>query len=113
MAIVEKVAESCPAGANNGGEAAAHGGGDFLESLAIDIAEKQGALGVGGAPVGLVSNGIDVAVSAEQVEKPVIVKIEKTSGPAKERNRGQAEPGAKGHVGTGGIADGAVQRLVG
>src|SRR5260370_21462858 len=112
MAIVEKVAEGCPAGAENGGEAAARGGGDLLEFLAVEIAEKQRPLGVGGAPVGLVSNGIDVVVGDEQVEKPVIIEIEKASAPAKKRNRGQAETGAKGHVGKGGIAIVAVESLV-
>jgi len=72
MAIVEKVAEGCPAGADNGGEAAARGGGYLLESAAVDIAEKQRALGVGSAPVGLVSDGIDVAVGEEEVEQTVM-----------------------------------------
>src|SRR5712664_405227 len=112
MAIVEKVAEGCPAGADNGGEAAARGGGDFLEFVAVDIAEKQGALGVGGAPVGLVSDGIDVAVGDEQVQKPVIVKIEKTSAPTEERNRGQAKTGTKGNIGKGRFAIVAVESLV-
>src|SRR5260370_42514235 len=91
MAIVEKVAEGCPAGADNGGEAATRGGGDLLEIVAVDIAGKERALGVGGAPVGLVGGGVGVAGGDEQVEQRVIVEIEKPSTPAEERNRGEAE----------------------
>src|SRR5260370_25801596 len=81
MAIVEKVAEGCPAGADNGGEAATRGGGGLLELVAVDIAEKERGLGVGGAAVGFVGGGRYVACGGGQGGQSVIVRMRKYMAP--------------------------------
>ena len=112
VAVVEEIAESSAASRNDGGEAAACGGRNFLEFCAVKIAKKLRALGPGGAPFCVVGDGVDVAVGNEDVEKAIVVKVEKTGAPGKKRNCEVTEAGTKGDVCEIGAAVVAIKRFV-
>src|SRR5262249_3878885 len=82
VAVVEDVAEGGATGGDDVSESRGRGGGDLLEFFAVEIAEKQRALRPSGAPVGFVSDGVDVAVGDEEVEKAIVVEIEEAAAPA-------------------------------
>ena len=112
MAVVEEVAEGGAAGADNRGETATCGGGNFLKFLPVDIAEQQRTLRVGGAPFGFAGDGVDVTVGDEEVEKSVIIEIEEAGAPTEERYGGKAKTGTEGDVGKCGGAIVAVESFV-
>src|SRR5260370_1508870 len=76
------------------------------------IAKEVRALGAGGGRRGAGGDGRDVAVGDEDVEQAIVVKIQKTGAPGKERNRRIAEAGAKRHVGKICAAIIAIERFV-
>ena len=98
MPIVEEVAEGGAASADNSGQAATCGGGDFLKFFAVDTAEQQWTLRVGGAPLVLVRDGVDVTVGDEEVEKSIIIEIEEAGAPTEKRYGGMAKTGLEGDV---------------
>ena len=112
VTVVEEVAEGGAARANDGSEAAAGGGRDFLKSEAVEIAKKLRALGPGGAPIALVGDGINVAVGDKKIEKAIVVEIKKAGAPAEKRNRRAAEAGFEGNVGEGRVAVVAIKSFV-
>src|SRR5207244_10857987 len=112
VAVVEEIAESGAGSGNDGGEAAACGGRNFLELCAVKIAKKLRALGPGGAPFCVVGDGVDVAVGNEDVEKAIVVKVEKTGAPGKKRNCEVTEAGTKGDDCEIGAAVVAIKRFV-
>src|SRR5260370_3575052 len=112
VAVVEEIAESGAASRNDGGEAAAGGGRNFLEFCAVKIAKKLRALVRRGAQFCAVGHGVDVAVGDEDVEKAIVVKVEKAGAPGKKRNCGVTEAGAEGDVCEIGAAVVAIKRFV-
>ena len=70
VAVVEEVAKSGAARADDGSETAAGGRRDFLKFGAVEIAKKLRTLGPGCAPIALVSDGINVAVGDKTSSRP-------------------------------------------
>src|SRR5579859_4366532 len=112
VAVVEEIAESGAASRNNGGEAAACGGRNFLEFCAVKIAKKLRALGPGGAPFCAVGDGVYVAIGDEDVEKAIVVKVEKAGAPGQKRNCGVTEADPERDVCEIGAAVVAIKRFV-
>src|SRR5438034_9993888 len=81
VAVVKEIAKSGAASRNDGGEAAACGGRNFLEFCAVKIAKKLRALGPGGAPFCPVGEGVAEAVGDEDVEKDIGAQVEKRGRP--------------------------------
>src|SRR5205823_6241039 len=79
---------------------------------AVEIAKQERTLSVRGAPVGLVCDGVDVAVGDEEVEEAVIVKIDETGAPTEKWNSGNAQAGAKGNINEICVAFVAIESLV-
>src|SRR5579859_3140702 len=112
VAVVEEIAESGAASRNDGGESAACRGRNFLEFCAVEIAKKLRALGPRGAPFCAVGDGVDVAVGDEDVQKAIVVKVEKAGAPGEKRNCRVTETGAERDVCEIAVAVVAIKRFI-
>ena len=112
VAVIKEIAKSRTSRRNYDRKAAAGSGWNFLKFLAVEISKQEWTLRPGGAPVCTVGNGIDMAVGNKNVQESIVVEIEKTGTPAKERYHGISETNAKGNVREIAIAVIAIEWLV-
>ena len=102
FAPVEDVAKGSAAAYGDDCESGALDGGDFGEFTVFEVVEQLVALGVAGAPLGvLVDLGVDVAVGDEEVFPAVVVIVEEAVGKADEGDGWAGDAGAVTDIGEG------------
>src|SRR5713101_289676 len=90
-AIIEEVSKRGASGRYHEGQAASRCRRHLLELHAIQISEQLWTLGPSRAPITLVNGRIDMPIGDENIQEAVVVEIQKTRAPPKERNSGTAK----------------------
>src|ERR1700722_18523726 len=87
LSIVEQVTECRTARRQRRTQPRAFACGNEFELSISFVAKKQGPLGKGRPPVGLVHFRVNMTVRKEEISPAIVVKIQETGSPAEERDR--------------------------
>src|SRR5258707_11090626 len=76
--FIKQIPEGGTPGRSQDRQAAAGRGRNWLETLAVQVPEKQRPLAIGHAPVVLVHSGVNVPVGGEDVLPAIVIEIQKS-----------------------------------